>query len=77
MSEIEPRLVKCFQAVFPDLSETQISSATQESVAVWDSIATITLIGVIDDEFQIQVDIDQLGNLDSFDRFHTYLKNAT
>ena len=77
MSEIESRLVRCFQAVFPDLTETQIPKATQETVPAWDSMATITLIGVVDDEFHIQVDIDQLANLDSFERFNAYLKNAT
>jgi len=43
-------------------------------VAAWDSSAVITLVNVIEDEFGIQVDFDLLADLDSFDRFHEYLR---
>jgi acyl carrier protein len=76
MSDTQSRLIGCFRTVFPDLPETEIPAATQESVANWDSVATITLINVIDDEFHIEVDLEQLAELDSFEKFHTYLKDA-
>ena len=77
MNDIESRLIKCFQAVFPDLAEADITAATQDSVAVWDSVATITLANVIEDEFHQPVDFDQLSELTSFKRFREYLTSAT
>jgi acyl carrier protein len=59
--------------VFPDLPEAEIPAATQASVAAWDSVAAITLVNVIEDEFGIQVDFDLLADLDSFGRIHEYV----
>ena len=70
----ERRLTSCFQTVFPDLPETSIPSATQALVPAWDSIAAITLVNVIEEEFQIQMDFDLLGELDSFQRILKYLE---
>jgi acyl carrier protein len=73
MDAIATRLTNCFQTVFPDLPAAQIPSATQQSVAAWDSTAAIMLVNVIEDEFGIQMDFDRLGELDSFERIHQYL----
>jgi acyl carrier protein len=62
-----------FRAVFPDLPETQISQASQASVAAWDSVATITLVNVIQEEFGIELDLDRLEDLDSFSSVHNEL----
>ena len=70
----ERRLTNCFKTVFPDLSETDIQSATQASVPAWDSIAAITLVNVIEEEFQFQMDFDLLGELDSYPRILQYLE---
>ena len=48
MDNLRSRLVSCFQIVFPDLPESDIGSASQESVVQWDSIAEITLMNVIE-----------------------------
>jgi acyl carrier protein len=55
---IEQRLMGCFEAVFPRLSREEIVNATPESVAQWDSIATVTLSSVIEEEFGLPVDLD-------------------
>lgn len=73
MDTINPRLVNCFRTVFPSLSEEDISHATQSTVEGWDSIAAITLVNVIEEEFGIQMDMDALADLDSFERIHEYL----
>lgn len=74
MDNLQNRLVNCFRLVFPDLPETQLVSASQESVAQWDSIAAITLVNVIEEEFQTTIDFDQLADLDSFPRILQYLE---
>lgn len=68
------RLVSCFQVVFPNLAVGAIPFASQDSVEAWDSVAAITLISVIEDEFQASVDLERLLELTSFAAFLAYLK---
>jgi acyl carrier protein len=77
MDPITPRLITCFQTVFPDLPAAEIPAASQATVAAWDSVAAITLVNVIEEEFGIQMDLDQLADLDSFTRVHDYLSRET
>ena len=65
-NEIEKRLKVCFRTVFPDLPEEQIPSASQATVSAWDSLATVTLVNMIDQDFGIELDLDELGELESF-----------
>jgi acyl carrier protein len=74
MDNIHPRLVTCFQAVFPDLAIAGIPDASQDSIAAWDSIATITLIGILEDEFAIQFDLERLAEFNSFAAIAAYLQ---
>jgi acyl carrier protein len=71
MNDMKSRLVKCFQVVFPDLPAGQIAAATQDSVKTWDSVATVTLVNVIEEEFNIQLDLEQLDQFNSFEQFHS------
>jgi acyl carrier protein len=68
------RLVSCFQVVFPQLAAEAIPSARQDSIEAWDSVAAITLISVIEDEFQVTVDLERMLELTSFAAFLAYLK---
>jgi acyl carrier protein len=75
MDQINTRLINCFKIVFPDLQESQIPGASQAAEPTWDSVAAITLANVIEDEFQIEMDLDLLPELDSFDRILVYLQD--
>lgn len=66
MDELESRLQGCFQAVFPDMSPADILAASVETTASWDSIATVNLINLMEDEFGIQLDLDDLTQYSSF-----------
>jgi acyl carrier protein len=66
----------CFRLVFADATDEQILAATPSTYAKWDSIAALTLVNVIEDEFQIQVDFDQLAELDSFGKVLAYVTAA-
>jgi acyl carrier protein len=74
MDEIQKRLVKCFERVFPVLSADEIPRTSQTTNSAWDSVAAITLVNVIEDEFAFQMDFDLLPELDSFDRILSYVK---
>lgn len=73
MNTIKPRLANCFALVFPSLPPEHIEMATQSSIEAWDSAAMILLVGVIEDEFGMQLDMDSLAEMDSFIRIHEYL----
>jgi len=73
MDDIAKRLVGCFQTVFPDLEAKQIPAASQETVAAWDSVATVTLITVIEDEFGVALDLERLQEFDSFSRLYGHV----
>jgi acyl carrier protein len=76
MNDVKARLGKCFQAVFPNVPEAELPSATQESVKTWDSVATITLMNLIDEEFGVQLDLEQLERFNSFESFYNHLAAA-
>lgn len=67
MTEIQTRLLKCFSAVFPDLPNDDIPTASLSSVEAWDSVATVTLLTVMEEEFGIQFEPDDLDHMISFD----------
>jgi len=66
MGDIRERLIKCFSAVFPELTESEIEVASPASVGTWDSLANVSLLSVIEEEFQIEVPVEDLEQLVSF-----------
>ena len=77
MSNSEQRLVKIFETTFPDLPPEKIRTASQDSVENWDSVAAITLINLIEEEFEIQMDFDDVADLTSFSKILQYLNERT
>lgn len=71
---IRTRLVECFQTIFPDIAAETIPSVSQASTPDWDSVAAITLVQVLEDEFGLELDLDKLADLDSFDKVLDYLR---
>ncbi len=75
MTEARIRLIKCFAAVFPDLTEEAIQHATPNTVGAWDSLASITLISVIEEEFAIEIDPEDIEHLVSFEKVLVYVSH--
>ena len=73
MSDIPTRVSQCFANVFPALAEADIPKARQESLAQWDSIAHITLLSAVAEEFGLELDDEALVNLTSFDAVVDYV----
>lgn len=76
MDDIEARLVNCFSAVFPELTDEQILSATSTTVRSWDSVAVVTLVAVVEEEFGVSLESDDLSHLSSFGGFLSSLRKA-
>jgi acyl carrier protein len=51
----EKRPVSCFSSVPPELIPAEILHASADSVPSWNSVATLNLIMVIEDEFGIEI----------------------
>jgi acyl carrier protein len=74
MKEIDLRLTKCFCTVFPNLDDASARQATQASMgADWDSLASITLIRVIEEEFGVEIDLFSLESLNSYEALKQHL----
>ena len=67
------RLVRCFQAVFPDLTRADTVRASVYRLPMWDSIATATLVAAVEEEFEIQFHPQEIESLTSFRAFLTRL----
>jgi acyl carrier protein len=66
MSEVQERLMRCFSAIFPALTPEEILTASPETTGAWDSLASVTLIGVIEEEFGVSIDLLEFGDISSF-----------
>lgn len=73
MRDVKSRLIGCFQVVFDGLPDAQIEQSVRVTMDEWDSVAAITLVNLIEEEFDVQVDYDRLPELDSFMRILDYL----
>jgi acyl carrier protein len=76
MDETQASLVRCFSAVFPSLAASDMAQASTASVKEWDSVASVTLFAMIEEQFGIEMDIQDLAEMVSFERILAYLRKA-
>jgi acyl carrier protein len=74
MDEMQARLIRCFSSVFPHLTAEQIPTASVESVPAWDSLAAVTLVAVLQEEFGLQISLMDLPELVSFVAVQNYVR---
>ena len=73
MRDQDERLIRCFESVFPALTQEEIKNASSDSVGVWDSLSSVTLAAVIQEEFNVEIEPGAFPDLDSFRAFRDYL----
>lgn len=66
--DVRERMLGCFEAVFPAVPRERLPKMTPETDSAWDSLATATLVAVVEEEFGVEVPLDELPQLTSFDR---------
>jgi acyl carrier protein len=74
MPELDDRLTRCFASVFPALDPNQIRQASVDTVPAWDSLAAVTLIAILEQEFDIQIDLMEMPELTGYQAVHDYLQ---
>lgn len=60
------RLVSCFSKVFGNLSPSEIPTLRKENIAAWDSIAHVTLLNLVREEFDVDIDFEEFDSATSF-----------
>jgi acyl carrier protein len=77
MHDIEARVAQCFSNVFPGVPESELARASTSSLAKWDSVAQVTLLSSIAEEFGLDFDLDDYEDLVSHALIVDYLKSKT
>lgn len=75
MDDIEIRLIRCFSALFPELSTEQILTMAPANATHWDSVATVTLFAMIEEEFCKDINLE--GEDLSFAALNTSLHRSS
>lgn len=56
MEDVKERLIKCFSAVFPELSPHEIvMTASPSTTGAGDSLTAVTLLAIVEEEFGIEL----------------------
>jgi acyl carrier protein len=71
---IRDRLTQCFLTFFTGLSAGEIPRASMATVGEWDSMASVTLIGLVSEEFGIEVAPDDYEQFVSYELILHYLE---
>lgn len=73
--ELKERLIGCFKNVFPDIEN--VDSLNVDNTPEWDSVKSIVLILVIEEEFGIQIDYTNMDTFTSFENVLNYIVKNT
>jgi acyl carrier protein len=75
MEGARARLVRCFAAVFPELPEERLEAASLGAIEAWDSVATITLLSLVEEEFGVSFEPEDLAKQTSFAKILGHLES--
>ena len=65
------------QRAFPGVPREELTRASTSSLAAWDSVAQITLISSIAEEFGLEFDLEEFEELVSFPLIVDYLESKS
>lgn len=71
---VKARLRDCFAAVFPSAAPGDLEQASVETFPDWDSLATVRLVAVVEEEFEVVFELEDLEHLNSFERVYQRLE---
>lgn len=66
MDPTAARLRACFSRVLPGLTEEETLNARAGGTPEWDSLVTVTLFSLIEEEFGLSLDLDEFDETMSF-----------
>lgn len=74
MADLDDRLVRCISSAFPSLTDCEIRAAGVEQLAELDSLAAVTLVALIGQEFGVDLDMQGLLKFGSLARLCQHLR---
>jgi len=77
LPDARSRLIRCFSVVFPNLEEQEIPISSVASVGDWDSLASINIYNLVEEEFGIEISMEDLENLLSFELILEFIESGT
>jgi len=66
-NNVREKLRSCFALVFPKLDPQQYETADATNVREWDSIAQVTMLSLIAQEFEREIDFEDFEDATSFE----------
>lgn len=77
MNDIKKRVASCFSNVFPGIQPEEIPTASTASLAAWDSLGHVRLLASIEEEFRLQLEMDDFDELISYPLIMAYLEKRS
>jgi acyl carrier protein len=77
VADLDERLVRCISSAFPGLTDREIRTADVEQLADADSLAAVTLVALIDEEFGRDLDLEGLLEVGNFAGLCQYLREQS
>jgi acyl carrier protein len=68
------RLKRCFSSTFPAASVSEIETARIDDMPGWDSLRGVTLLAVLEEQFALEMDMEELLALGTFDGVRAHLE---
>lgn len=76
MSTAKDKLIHCFSIVFPSLPAASIPAATAENTPGWDSVALVTLVSLVEEEFNTSIPPESYEAFTSFESIANLLNQS-
>ena len=76
MNDVRQTLRECFATTFPGVPASSLETLAPERDAVWDSLATLTLVMLVEERFAVRIPTDEIPGLLSFDAMARYVARA-
>ncbi len=68
--------MRCFEHVFPHLSQAEIVRAAMARLGRWDSMRLVTLLGVVEREFRLTLTPAEINRCTSFQAMLEVVRSA-
>ncbi|MCW2855956.1 MAG: hypothetical protein JWR52_1571 [Marmoricola sp.] len=62
---LETAILECARTVFPDLTDVELLAATRQDLPEWDSLATLSLITLVEETLDIMLDDEEVQEFTS------------
>lgn len=75
--DLRSRVDRCFSNVFPGLPAEELARASTASLGTWDSVAQVTLLSSIGEEFGLDFELQDFEELVSYPLIVDYLESKS